>query len=324
MSRLGLALDSPYLTPELLRTAHRRRSCRPATACCAPRCPSRSAPASSSTTSTPTSSTGRSTLHKELCAVLPARRRRRGHVHRVGGRRLTVTDRMTATPATARPVTPLDDPGRRRSAGSARGWTRLGEGTTVDPALADDLRRARRARRRAGPLRRPAAPPPSPPALAALAARTAAEDWAGRAGLGPATGLEQEMLSGHVEGQTLKFLVHATRARRVLEIGMFTGYSALAMAEALPDDGAAGRLRDRPGRRRVRPGLLRRLAGRRADRRPRSGRRRDTLTLAGRRRASRSTSSSSTPTRRATSTTSTTCSSGELLAPGASSASTTR
>ena len=45
------------------------------------------------------------------------------------------------------------------------------------------------------------------------------------------------MLSGHVEGQALKFLVHLARARRVLEIGMFTGYSALAMAEALPDDG---------------------------------------------------------------------------------------
>jgi caffeoyl-CoA O-methyltransferase len=45
------------------------------------------------------------------------------------------------------------------------------------------------------------------------------------------------MLSGHVEGQALKMLVHATRATRVLEIGMFTGYSALAMAEALPGDG---------------------------------------------------------------------------------------
>jgi caffeoyl-CoA O-methyltransferase len=31
--------------------------------------------------------------------------------------------------------------------------------------------------------------------------------------------------------------VHATGAREVLEIGMFTGYSALAMAEALPADG---------------------------------------------------------------------------------------
>ena len=45
------------------------------------------------------------------------------------------------------------------------------------------------------------------------------------------------MLSGHVEGRFLHFLVKITRARRVLEIGMFTGYSALAMAEALPDDG---------------------------------------------------------------------------------------
>jgi caffeoyl-CoA O-methyltransferase len=45
------------------------------------------------------------------------------------------------------------------------------------------------------------------------------------------------MLSGHIEGQFLKFLVHVTQAQRVLEIGMFTGYSALAIAEALPDDG---------------------------------------------------------------------------------------
>lgn len=45
------------------------------------------------------------------------------------------------------------------------------------------------------------------------------------------------MLSGHVEGQTLKLLVYMTRARRILDIGMFTGYSALAMAEALPEDG---------------------------------------------------------------------------------------
>jgi caffeoyl-CoA O-methyltransferase len=51
------------------------------------------------------------------------------------------------------------------------------------------------------------------------------------------TALEQEMLSRHVEGQALKFLVRMTRARRVLELGMFTGYSALAMAEALPEGG---------------------------------------------------------------------------------------
>ena len=77
--------------------------------------------------------------------------------------------------------------------------------------------------------------------LARLAQRTEAEDWnrpaANAAEDGTGGYLEQEMLSGHVEGQTLKMLVYATRARRVLEIGMFTGYSALAMAEALPDGG---------------------------------------------------------------------------------------
>jgi caffeoyl-CoA O-methyltransferase len=72
------------------------------------------------------------------------------------------------------------------------------------------------------------------PALGSLAAATAAHDW-DRPGGG--VFLEREMLSGHVEGQLLKMLVHATRARRVLDVGMFTGYSALAMAEALPAGG---------------------------------------------------------------------------------------
>jgi caffeoyl-CoA O-methyltransferase len=76
---------------------------------------------------------------------------------------------------------------------------------------------------------------PESPALRRLAERTRAHDWTGATpGAAP---LEREMLSGHVEGQVLKMLVHATRAWRVLEIGMFTGYSALAMAEALPPDG---------------------------------------------------------------------------------------
>ncbi|MGV8874405.1 MAG: O-methyltransferase [Rhodococcus sp. (in: high G+C Gram-positive bacteria)] len=74
-------------------------------------------------------------------------------------------------------------------------------------------------------------------ALAELASRTRSADWRSReliSGSGP---LEMEMLSGHVEGRFLAFLVHMTRATRVLEIGMFTGYSALAMAEALPTGG---------------------------------------------------------------------------------------
>ncbi|QVQ52480.1 class I SAM-dependent methyltransferase [Spiractinospora alimapuensis] len=39
------------------------------------------------------------------------------------------------------------------------------------------------------------------------------------------------------EGQLLEFLVRLTGARRVLEVGTFTGYSTLCMARALPDDG---------------------------------------------------------------------------------------
>ena len=45
------------------------------------------------------------------------------------------------------------------------------------------------------------------------------------------------MVSGHVEGQFLKMLIGMLQATQVLEIGLFTGYSALAMAEALPDHG---------------------------------------------------------------------------------------
>jgi len=46
-----------------------------------------------------------------------------------------------------------------------------------------------------------------------------------------------QMLIGPLEGELLKLLVKLTGARRILEIGLFTGYSALTMAEALPDDG---------------------------------------------------------------------------------------
>ncbi|MGD1910835.1 MAG: O-methyltransferase [Rivularia sp. (in: cyanobacteria)] len=75
-------------------------------------------------------------------------------------------------------------------------------------------------------------------ALTALAEKTAHEQWSNRfEGGETVVPLEQEMLSGHIEGQTLKMFIYMTKAKRVLEIGMFTGYSALAMAEALPADG---------------------------------------------------------------------------------------
>ncbi|XP_033724822.1 caffeoyl-CoA O-methyltransferase 1-like [Pecten maximus] len=45
------------------------------------------------------------------------------------------------------------------------------------------------------------------------------------------------MLTGQLEGSFLKTLVSMSNARRILEVGLFTGNSALAMAEALPADG---------------------------------------------------------------------------------------
>ena len=46
-----------------------------------------------------------------------------------------------------------------------------------------------------------------------------------------------QMLVGRLEGAFLRMLIGLTGARRILEIGLFTGYSALTMAEALPADG---------------------------------------------------------------------------------------
>jgi len=46
-----------------------------------------------------------------------------------------------------------------------------------------------------------------------------------------------QMLVGPLEGVFLRLLVRMTQARLVVEVGTFTGYSALAMAEGLPEDG---------------------------------------------------------------------------------------
>ncbi len=75
-------------------------------------------------------------------------------------------------------------------------------------------------------------------ALFKLAQKTQQTDWSKHFDDGETVrALEQEMLSGHIEGQLLKMLVSISGAKRVLEVGMFTGYSALAIAEALPEDG---------------------------------------------------------------------------------------
>jgi len=45
------------------------------------------------------------------------------------------------------------------------------------------------------------------------------------------------MVSGHLQGRLLKMLVQMIQPRYVLEVGTFSGYSAIAMAEGLPADG---------------------------------------------------------------------------------------
>ena len=46
-----------------------------------------------------------------------------------------------------------------------------------------------------------------------------------------------QMLTGPVEGRFLEFVVWMLQPRLVLEIGTYSGYSALSMARALPPDG---------------------------------------------------------------------------------------
>jgi caffeoyl-CoA O-methyltransferase len=66
---------------------------------------------------------------------------------------------------------------------------------------------------------------PHPPNMRALAAATRSE-------------LESpQMLSGPVEGRLLEMLVHVAGAKRVLELGTYSGYAAMSMASALPDGG---------------------------------------------------------------------------------------
>ena len=46
-----------------------------------------------------------------------------------------------------------------------------------------------------------------------------------------------QMLTGTIEGRLLELLVHGLQARRVLELGTYSGYSSLSMAAGLPEGG---------------------------------------------------------------------------------------
>lgn len=49
--------------------------------------------------------------------------------------------------------------------------------------------------------------------------------------------LRPRMASGHIQGRILKMLTSMIRPRNILEIGTYSGYSALCLAEALESDG---------------------------------------------------------------------------------------
>jgi len=49
--------------------------------------------------------------------------------------------------------------------------------------------------------------------------------------------LMPRMLSGHIQGRTLSLLSRLLRPKRILEVGTYTGYSALCLAEGLVEDG---------------------------------------------------------------------------------------
>ena len=49
--------------------------------------------------------------------------------------------------------------------------------------------------------------------------------------------INPRMLSGHVQGRVLSMMSQMIRPKRILELGTFTGYSALCLAEGLTEDG---------------------------------------------------------------------------------------
>ena len=55
--------------------------------------------------------------------------------------------------------------------------------------------------------------------------------------------LRPRMASGHLQGRMLKMFVEMIQPRQILEIGTYSGYSALCLAEGLPEGGLLHSLR---------------------------------------------------------------------------------
>ena len=66
------------------------------------------------------------------------------------------------------------------------------------------------------------------------------------------------MLTGRVEGRFLQLVAELSGARRIVDIGTFTGYSALAMAEVLPEGGTVFTIEHNPHHARIAQDFFRR------------------------------------------------------------------
>jgi caffeoyl-CoA O-methyltransferase len=64
------------------------------------------------------------------------------------------------------------------------------------------------------------------------------------------------MLTGRVEGRFLQFVVQLSGPQRIVEIGTFTGYSALAMAEGLADGGQILTIENNPSHAKIAQGFF--------------------------------------------------------------------
>ena len=50
--------------------------------------------------------------------------------------------------------------------------------------------------------------------------------------------LQPRMISGHLQGRFLSLISHLTRPEKILEVGTFTGYATLCLAEGLVENGS--------------------------------------------------------------------------------------